>query len=166
MSPTQHKILLYGVPIVIALGLFAWYRSRHTTPAPATASTSSGDTPVGLGQLADFENSVGAEIAQLGGEITALQSSGVTQAAPLPQPAAPAPAPTPAAAPAPAPAAAPAPPPTTTYTVQSGNTLWGIAAHFYGNGVDWPTIYNANKGVIGSNPNLIYRGQVLTIPKL
>lgn len=25
-------------------------------------------------------------------------------------------------------------------------------------------IYNANKGVIGGNPNLIYPGQVLTIP--
>lgn len=43
-------------------------------------------------------------------------------------------------------------------------SLWGIAQHFYGNGADWQTIYNANKAKIGSNPNLIHVGQVLTIP--
>lgn len=51
-----------------------------------------------------------------------------------------------------------------TYTVQSGDTLWAIAKRFYGNGSKYTTIYNANKDVIGSNPNLIYPGQVLTIP--
>jgi LysM domain len=43
-------------------------------------------------------------------------------------------------------------------------SLWGIALHFYGNGALWPTIYAANKGLIGANPNLIHPGQVLTIP--
>jgi nucleoid-associated protein YgaU len=42
--------------------------------------------------------------------------------------------------------------------------LWGIAQHFYGNGALWTQIYNANKGVIGANPNLIHTGAVLTIP--
>lgn len=50
-----------------------------------------------------------------------------------------------------------------TYTVKSGDTLWGIAKRFYGNGAKYPTIYNANKSKI-KNPNLIYPGQVLTIP--
>ncbi|MCI1981997.1 MAG: LysM peptidoglycan-binding domain-containing protein [Oscillospiraceae bacterium] len=50
-----------------------------------------------------------------------------------------------------------------TYTVKSGDTLWGIAKRFYGNGTKYTTIYNANKGKIKS-PNLIYPGQVLTIP--
>lgn len=54
-------------------------------------------------------------------------------------------------------------PQTKTYTVKKGDTLWGIAKKYYGNGAKYPTIYNANKGKI-KNPNLIYVGQVLTIP--
>lgn len=50
-----------------------------------------------------------------------------------------------------------------TYTVKSGDTLWGVAKQFYGNGAKYTTIYNANKSKI-KNPNLIYSGQVLTIP--
>lgn len=50
-----------------------------------------------------------------------------------------------------------------TYTVKSGDTLWAIAKKFYGNGAKYMTIYNANKSMI-KNPNLIYSGQVLTIP--
>ncbi len=52
----------------------------------------------------------------------------------------------------------------TTYTVKKGDTLWAIAKRFYGDGSKWPTIYNANKAVIGGNPNLIRPGQVLVIP--
>ncbi len=51
-----------------------------------------------------------------------------------------------------------------TYTVVSGDCLWNIAKKFYGDGSKYTVIYNANKSVIGSNPNLIYPGQVLTIP--
>ena len=51
-----------------------------------------------------------------------------------------------------------------TYTVKPGDCLWNIAKAIYGKGSDYTKIYNANKGVIGSNPNLIYAGQVLTIP--
>lgn len=54
-------------------------------------------------------------------------------------------------------------PHTKTYTVKKGDTLWGIAKKYYGNGAKYPTIYNANKGKI-KNPNLIYVGQVFTIP--
>ena len=45
-----------------------------------------------------------------------------------------------------------------TYTVKSGDCLWNIAKKFYGNGAQYTKIYNANKGVIGGNPNLIYPG--------
>lgn len=48
-----------------------------------------------------------------------------------------------------------------TYTVKSGDTLSGIGSRY---GISWQKIYNANKSVIGSNPNRIYPGQTLTIP--
>lgn len=50
-----------------------------------------------------------------------------------------------------------------TYTVKKGDCLWNIAKRFYGNGSQYTKIYNANKDKI-KNPNLIYVGQVLTIP--
>lgn len=54
-------------------------------------------------------------------------------------------------------------PKTKSYTVKKGDCLWNIAKKYYGNGVQYTKIYNANKGKI-KNPNLIYPGQVLTIP--
>ena len=58
-----------------------------------------------------------------------------------------------------APAAAP---PRRTYTAQSGDTLSGIAAKL---GLDgWQRLYDANRGVIGGDPNRIYPGQVLVVP--
>lgn len=53
-----------------------------------------------------------------------------------------------------------------TYTVVRGDSLSKIAAKpaIYGKGADWPKIYNANKGVIGKNPDLILPGQKLVIP--
>ncbi len=54
---------------------------------------------------------------------------------------------------------------TRTYTVVSGDCLWNIAKKFYGNGAEYMKIYNANSGVFnGRSPNLIYPGDVLTIP--
>lgn len=50
-----------------------------------------------------------------------------------------------------------------TYTVKAGDSLWAIAAKYYGSGAEYNKIYNANTDKI-SNPNLIYVGQVLTIP--
>jgi hypothetical protein len=50
-----------------------------------------------------------------------------------------------------------------TYTVKSGDCLWKIAKQFYGDGAKYTKIYEANKDKI-SDPNLIYVGQVFTIP--
>lgn len=51
-----------------------------------------------------------------------------------------------------------------TYTVAKGDSLWKIAQKVYGKGSDYTKLYEANKSTIGSNPNLIYPGQVFTIP--
>lgn len=50
-----------------------------------------------------------------------------------------------------------------TYTVKQGDTLWAIAKKYLGDGNRYTEIYNLNKNKI-SNPNLIYPGQVLTLP--
>lgn len=49
-----------------------------------------------------------------------------------------------------------------TYTVVSGDTLWGIAKKFYSSGTYWQKIYADNAAVI-RDPNRIYAGQVLII---
>jgi nucleoid-associated protein YgaU len=51
------------------------------------------------------------------------------------------------------------------YTIQRGDTLWKIAKQYYGNGSKYPLIFEANREVI-KNPDLIYPGQVVRIPKL
>lgn len=58
----------------------------------------------------------------------------------------------------------PAPTASKKYKVVKGDCLWTIAKKFYGDGSKYKVIYDANKEVIGGNPNLIYPGQVLTIP--
>jgi LysM repeat protein len=48
------------------------------------------------------------------------------------------------------------------YTVVAGDTLAGIAARFAVRG-GWPALYAANRRVIGSDPNTIRPGTVLTV---
>ena len=50
------------------------------------------------------------------------------------------------------------------YIVVKGDCLWNIAKKFYGKGSQYTLIYNANRDKI-KNPNLIYPGQILIIPK-
>ena len=52
---------------------------------------------------------------------------------------------------------------TQSYTVKSGDNLSAIARKLTGS-TNWQAIYEQNKAVIGSNPNMIKPGQVLTIP--
>lgn len=51
-----------------------------------------------------------------------------------------------------------------TVTVQPGYTLWGIAQQNFGAGVMYVQVFEANKAKI-KDPDLIYPGQVFTIPK-
>ncbi|MEM1161255.1 MAG: LysM peptidoglycan-binding domain-containing protein [Pseudomonadota bacterium] len=49
--------------------------------------------------------------------------------------------------------------------IQRGDMLWRIAEQFYGEGLRYSLIYGANTGLI-RDPDLIYPGQVFTIPEL
>jgi nucleoid-associated protein YgaU len=54
--------------------------------------------------------------------------------------------------------------PTISYTVQSGDTLGGIARKFMGNANDYMDIFNANRDQL-TDPDKIKPGQVLKIPQ-
>ncbi|MDJ0825429.1 MAG: LysM peptidoglycan-binding domain-containing protein [Rhodobacter sp.] len=65
------------------------------------------------------------------------------------------------AAPPPAPGE---PPRAEVITVQPGNTLWGIASDAYGDGFLYVRVFRANRDRI-RDPDLIYPGQVFTVPE-
>lgn len=50
------------------------------------------------------------------------------------------------------------------YTIQKGDSLSKIAKNFYGNAMEYPKLFEANREVI-KDPDLIYPGQVIRIPK-
>jgi outer membrane biosynthesis protein TonB len=51
-----------------------------------------------------------------------------------------------------------------TYTVQAGDSLSAIAKRVYDDPNAWKAIYEANRGTIGDNPNLIHPGTELSLP--
>ena len=50
------------------------------------------------------------------------------------------------------------------YTVQRGDSLWSVAAWYYGSGASWPRIWAANRAVVGPDPNVLRPGEHLTFP--
>jgi nucleoid-associated protein YgaU len=54
--------------------------------------------------------------------------------------------------------------PQKTYVVKAGDTLSAIAKKEYGSAARWRKIYDANKAVIGSNPDVIKVNMTLVIP--
>lgn len=133
--------------------------------APETAEASAAPEPVQVVPEPDVAES-SAEVAEA--EAPADPVEAATDA----------PAAEPAAAPDPAPAETsqvevastqpvvtpePTPPAPVTVTVQPGFTLWGIAQERYGDGVLYIQVFEANRDQI-KNPDLIYPGQVFTVP--
>ena len=51
------------------------------------------------------------------------------------------------------------------HTVKSGETLWKIAKHYYGDPMKYKQIFQANSNIL-KNPDLIHPNQELVIPKL
>jgi nucleoid-associated protein YgaU len=58
----------------------------------------------------------------------------------------------------------PHPTPGQSYVTQPGDTLWDIATRFYNDGTRWQNIYDANRGVIGDNPQMLRDGLTIIIP--
>lgn len=52
-----------------------------------------------------------------------------------------------------------------THVVEAGDTLTALATKYYGDAGKYLAIYEANKEVIGDDPDLIKEGQELVIPK-
>jgi nucleoid-associated protein YgaU len=50
------------------------------------------------------------------------------------------------------------------YVVQPGDTLRSIAQDHYGDASQWPRIYDANRDVIGSDPDALQAGTTLKLP--
>ncbi|MCL2393252.1 MAG: hypothetical protein FWC87_01085 [Acidimicrobiaceae bacterium] len=101
LSPVQRNLLLYGAPVVIIFGLYAFLRARSASNSAGasgvTTTTSSGTTtadnsPIGVDQLTSFENQMVDALGTVQNEITGSQSatgattSGTTSVAPPPSP--------------------------------------------------------------------------------
>lgn len=52
------------------------------------------------------------------------------------------------------------------YTVVSGDSLSLISGRYWGDVLLWPILYDANKQVVGPDPNKIVPGQKLTVPDI
>ena len=134
-------------------------------PALATAEPAAAPEPAAAAP-APLVAPQPAPVAAVG---AAAPAPAAAEPAPAPIAAAPAPttpAPVAAAPTAPQPEAAPQPTaalPALTVTVQPGFTLWRIARENFGHGIMYVQVFEANRDKI-RDPDLIYPGQVFTIP--
>jgi hypothetical protein len=49
------------------------------------------------------------------------------------------------------------------WTVRAGDTLWLIALHHSGHGLNWHRLYQINRHTIGPDPNMLHPGEVLNL---
>ncbi|MEM0913042.1 MAG: LysM peptidoglycan-binding domain-containing protein [Planctomycetota bacterium] len=52
------------------------------------------------------------------------------------------------------------------HTIQSGENLSSIAQRYYGKAARWRVLFNANRDILGNNPNAIRAGMVIAVPPL
>jgi nucleoid-associated protein YgaU len=145
-------------------------KPAEPAPAPETYTVVGGDSLSGIAgrvlgdinrwrEIYDLNKDAIGENPDLIFPGLALKLPGGAPAAPAPAPAAP---PAEAAAPAPAPPRAPAPA-APTYTVQSGDSLSGIAGKTLNDINRWGEIFELNRDQV-SDPGQIFAGQVLKLP--
>lgn len=129
--------------------------AQPSEPAPAQPAPAAPAAPQPAPQAPAGGGTAGGEGQQ---QVAAAPQQ---PAAPAPAPAAPAqPAP---AQPAPAQPAPDAPQESAAVEIKRGDALWRIARQIYGRGIEYTLIFDANRNQI-DDPNLIYPGQVFTIP--
>lgn len=51
------------------------------------------------------------------------------------------------------------------YTTVAGDSLWTVAVRAYGDGYQWPKLYQENREKVGINPNVLEKGVALSIPR-
>lgn len=165
----RDKPLLITVGVGAAVLVYILYKNNKATlVAPdATTGTSTGMGTSGTSAGAYYDESSYYYYSNYAPTITNPTTGVPIPLPPVPGPRPPVPTPKPKP-PVPGPKQPPKPGGAKTFTVaqwnQPGSSLFSIAQIEYGNGNLWPVIYNANKQKIGPNPNLIYKGTVLTIP--
>lgn len=154
--PVWGKIL---IAVIVAAVIFLAIRARQKAASQSTSAT--------VGTAGDGSMGIGGSTADM---------SGASSSTPTPQPgsgqptasggnppvAGPITPPTHTGGSPPPPTPHPGTPKLKTYTVVHGDTLSGIAARLHYQG-GWQALYEKNRGVIGSNPNLIYAGTKLTL---
>lgn len=140
--------------LIGAGGLFIAYRSRQGDEAPAVPAeqlpTAGGAAPSG-GAIGSWDGAPVVLSPIIVNKITPpnVVVNNNVPAAPTPTPGKTTPPPATPRVPAPAkPAPAKTAPKVTNYTVRKGDTLWSIAARYYGSGVRWTKLYADNKTVI------------------
>jgi nucleoid-associated protein YgaU len=163
----QDKPLLITLGVGVAIVAYIIYKA-NPLGGPATPATSSEIAPTssgtgGMGTFVEESSYVGPVTKNI--TISNPVTSGVSGNTPASTMTTTPPPPT-GGTPSPSPVSHPSG--KKMVTVQKWpaqqSTLWGIAQSVYGNGALWPKIYQANKSMIGSNPNVLQPGWVLTIP--
>ncbi|MFD9305777.1 LysM peptidoglycan-binding domain-containing protein [Streptomyces sp. NPDC060048] len=133
---------------------------RHAADAPAPPAGTPGDAGTRYSDSAAATKEASERMAAAAPKAAPAPPAAPPLARPAPH------TPTPASAAHKAVPAAPVPPPKMqrTYTVRSGDSLSAIARRELGNEGRWRELYAMNKGVIGSNPDMIQPGMQLVLP--
>ncbi|MGW6819254.1 LysM peptidoglycan-binding domain-containing protein [Streptomyces sp. NPDC055005] len=162
------------------MGIFDFLKSdkKRAHDAAETAKEQVEQQAAAKPATPDAPNDLGGKYTDAAAATKAAADRMAAAAPPKPAPAPPKPpaagpvvhhTPTPASAAHKAVPAAPMPKPAPvakkrTYTVKSGDSLSAIARRELGNEARWRELYAMNRGVVGSNPDLIHPGMVLTLP--